>query len=289
MIQPKLHITELESTVTDPNNRRFSCGDIVIVTNGESDRYSSTGVVVSTELVDGKPLYQVEFNDGGTGWYEPCELGLNEAEDCCVAAPKFKVGDLVKVMSVASCRSGDTGEIIEVECDSGNWYDVKFPGGDTHLYMETSLGLVDGSGQGNQAHEFKPGDLVQVVGRSPWKGLQFNVAGSSSVGLVQCVDDGSYVDFRPEQLMLVRQAPSPESTDETDMVNSPPHYNQGSIETIDGIEVALGPGGFVAYCRGNALKYLWRAAYKGAEAEDLRKAEWYCRKAAEAAEAANED
>ena len=73
-----------------------------------------------------------------------------------------------------------------------------------------------------------------------------------------------------------------------DMVNHPPHYNQGSIETIDGIEVALGPGGFVAYCRGNALKYLWRASHKGAEAEDLRKAEWYCRKAAEAAEAAGE-
>ena len=73
-----------------------------------------------------------------------------------------------------------------------------------------------------------------------------------------------------------------------DMVNHPPHYNQGGIETIDGIEAALGAEGFIAYCRGNAMKYLWRAAHKGAEAEDLRKAEWCCRKAAEAAEAAEE-
>ena len=29
------------------------------------------------------------------------------------------------------------------------------------------------------------------------------------------------------------------------------------------------------FCRGNAMKYLWRAGAKGAELEDLRKARWY--------------
>ena len=59
-----------------------------------------------------------------------------------------------------------------------------------------------------------------------------------------------------------------------DMVNSPPHYNQGDIECIDAIEAALGPEGFAAYCRGNALKYLWRTDHKGG-AEDIKKANWY--------------
>jgi hypothetical protein len=39
----------------------------------------------------------------------------------------------------------------------------------------------------------------------------------------------------------------------TDMVNHPPHY-QGKVECIDAIEAALGPDGFAAYCRGNAIK-----------------------------------
>lgn len=61
----------------------------------------------------------------------------------------------------------------------------------------------------------------------------------------------------------------------TDMVNSPPHYNTGHIECIDAIRAALGPEGFVAYCQGNAIKYLWRFRYKGRASEDLDKAIWY--------------
>lgn len=60
-----------------------------------------------------------------------------------------------------------------------------------------------------------------------------------------------------------------------DMVNSPPHYNQDSIECIDAIRAALGDEGFQAYCQGNALKYLWRHKYKGKPIEDLKKAQWY--------------
>lgn len=65
----------------------------------------------------------------------------------------------------------------------------------------------------------------------------------------------------------------------TDMVNQPPHYNSGKVECIDAIEAALGPECFVAYCRGNAMKYIYRAGRKGDPTEDLRKAEWYVRRA----------
>ena len=64
-----------------------------------------------------------------------------------------------------------------------------------------------------------------------------------------------------------------------DPVNSPPHYT-GDVECIDGIKSALGPEGFKAFCRGNALKYAWRAGKKGSEAEDMQKASWYSRMAA---------
>ena len=65
--------------------------------------------------------------------------------------------------------------------------------------------------------------------------------------------------------------------EEEDMVNRPSHYNYGDIECIDAIHAMLGEEGFVAYCKGNALKYTWRAGLKDNEAEDLKKAVWYTR------------
>ena len=64
----------------------------------------------------------------------------------------------------------------------------------------------------------------------------------------------------------------------SDPVNHPPHY-QGKVECIDAIEAALGDDGFVACCRGNAIKYIYRAGRKGDSVEDLRKAAWYLERA----------
>jgi hypothetical protein len=60
-----------------------------------------------------------------------------------------------------------------------------------------------------------------------------------------------------------------------DMVAHPPHYTQGGIECIDALRESLGLEGFSAYCRGAAIKYLWRCDFKGRRVEDLRKAAWY--------------
>lgn len=68
----------------------------------------------------------------------------------------------------------------------------------------------------------------------------------------------------------------------SDPVNKPDHY-QGGIECIDYLEQVLGPEGFVAYCRGNVVKYNHRAEYKGKFVEDLQKAAWYAARAADAA------
>ena len=64
---------------------------------------------------------------------------------------------------------------------------------------------------------------------------------------------------------------------EEDMVNSPSHYTDGGIETIDFIRAKLTEEEFRGYCTGNALKYLSRAGKKGSGAEDLQKAQWYLR------------
>jgi len=66
-----------------------------------------------------------------------------------------------------------------------------------------------------------------------------------------------------------------ESHTESDVVNSPSHYNSGGIECIDAIEESMTEEGFKAYCKGNVQKYLWRYEMKGKPLEDLKKAQWY--------------
>ena len=58
-----------------------------------------------------------------------------------------------------------------------------------------------------------------------------------------------------------------------DMVNHPPHYTQGGIETIDFIEAKE-----FNYRIGNAVKYLTRYRDKGTPVQDLEKAIWYIRR-----------
>jgi hypothetical protein len=62
-----------------------------------------------------------------------------------------------------------------------------------------------------------------------------------------------------------------------DNVNHPAHYKQGDIECIDAIEAALTPEEFRGYCKGNAMKYIWRERHKG-QNESLQKAVWYLTK-----------
>jgi hypothetical protein len=56
----------------------------------------------------------------------------------------------------------------------------------------------------------------------------------------------------------------------TDMVNHPPHYTAGGIETIDFIEAKK-----LGYNLGNVVKYITRSDLKGDRLENLKKAQWY--------------
>ena len=66
------------------------------------------------------------------------------------------------------------------------------------------------------------------------------------------------------------------ATHHTDMVNHPPHYNAGGMETIDFIEAKK-----LGYHLGNVVKYITRADHKGNKLEDLKKAQWYLSRAIE--------
>lgn len=72
-----------------------------------------------------------------------------------------------------------------------------------------------------------------------------------------------------------------EEVSDKEMVNHPPHYNQGKFETIDIIEdiVAGYDDPVEAYLVGTTLKYLARAPFKNAKKQDLEKAEFYLKRA----------
>lgn len=58
--------------------------------------------------------------------------------------------------------------------------------------------------------------------------------------------------------------------DPQETIAHPPHYNVGPIEVIDAIEAwELG------FHLGNVVKYVARAAHKGNQLADLKKARWY--------------
>jgi hypothetical protein len=70
-------------------------------------------------------------------------------------------------------------------------------------------------------------------------------------------------------------APAPAPAPAPDVVNHPPHYTAGTVECIDYIEQVLGHEGFVAFLRGQCIRYNHRMMLKGNPSEDAGKLAWY--------------
>lgn len=77
--------------------------------------------------------------------------------------------------------------------------------------------------------------------------------------------------FEPEEILV-------EKVEKVEMVDHPSHYNQGSMEVIDEMELIFGAEAVMDFCLLNAWKYRARAAYKGKPEEDMEKANWYINK-----------
>ena len=59
-----------------------------------------------------------------------------------------------------------------------------------------------------------------------------------------------------------------------DLVNHPPHYTKGGIETIDVIKAKLGVN-YKYYVKGNLIKYSDRLGEKDDWVQELGKIAWY--------------
>ena len=83
-----------------------------------------------------------------------------------------------------------------------------------------------------------------------------------------------------DELLLQAKADKSVVQPSVDMVNNPPHYKQGGIECIEAIRAALTEDEFRGYCKGNAIKYIWRECHKGGD-ESIKKGIWYLNKMVE--------
>ena len=81
--------------------------------------------------------------------------------------------------------------------------------------------------------------------------------------------DGTPIIWQPTQTQTMAHAHLPDAEVEHDAI-SPPHYQRhpSGIECIQITE-------HMNFNLGNAVKYIWRAALKGRQVEDLKKARWY--------------
>ena len=87
----------------------------------------------------------------------------------------------------------------------------------------------------------------------------------------------TYDDFTDEQMadMMKRMSQGRKNRVEQDMVNNPPHYTKGGMETIDIMEAKSTPEEFKGHLKLTAMKYLTRAGHKESELQDAKKTQWY--------------
>mgnify|MGYP001211687577 CR=1 FL=1 len=60
-----------------------------------------------------------------------------------------------------------------------------------------------------------------------------------------------------------------------DMVNNPPHYNNGNIQFLDYLKQQLGKNGFISFLEASVMKYMHRHKLKDSNIQDLEKANFY--------------
>lgn len=89
------------------------------------------------------------------------------------------------------------------------------------------------------------------------------------------MDGTVYLDSNGQEIDMNEEVGVCPKNEEFNNVNHPEHYLTGGMEVIDILKAKLTPEEFKGFCKGNSLKYLFRAEHKGKEKEDYEKAKWY--------------
>ncbi|AIY01190.1 hypothetical protein ART_1591 [Arthrobacter sp. PAMC 25486] len=207
---------------------------------------------------------------------------------------KFKVGDHVRVTDPKSYVSDQVGVICRLHSGDHSRWIVDFNGA---LWgcVESTLTLADPDvhtvldqmDAESAPAAFKVGERVMVRGHVGSYGGRFGMihgreVDSTTQWLVRLDGNPVTMPFSGEELTSPHMPSAPFDNDlEPDPVSAPSHYRShpSGIETITITK-------HESFLRGNVLKYVLRAPYKGSEIEDLKKAAQYLQWEIDRAEAA---
>ena len=205
-------------------------------------------------------------------------FGVNSFIDSDMFA-KFKTKNVLwsrKPMKEYLIKSGD-GKYLLTHHDSIGA--VEIPEGATYYAKDASLGKSGNFFFRLRSDDF---DFEAVWLESNWIQAIFNVENqdvlwqrnnnqtiasaveSSHPEELPFIDDEPSINDQYAEIEKVRQ----------DIINSPIHYADSTIECIDAMEAMMTPEQFIGYLRGNVFKYQWRYEKKNG-IEDLKKAQWY--------------
>ena len=133
----------------------------------------------------------------------------------------------------------------------------------------------DASGVKPEPEEMPQAPLGFHTGEKLFFGLDDGSASTITNAVKAFLDQADLKDMPPIEMSL-------RNSNEPDMIQKPPHYNQFSFQPIDIIdEVTNYYEGSTAFHIGTVLKYLCRAPFKGKLLEDLKKANYYLTRAIE--------
>lgn len=185
---------------------------------------------------------------------------------------EFKDGDRVRVVAGGNFHLGRTGVVVLATVSNMGGTTVWVwlgEGNEPVRFYADELEFVEEWGAG-----FKVGDKVRVVADGPLEAHWGTVEDVSPPGTTVWVEFGlptGTLGFFPHELELVEgeEPLTAEPILTPDPVEHPAHYYHPSgIEVIDIVK-------HESFMRGNIIKYVMRAPYKGNELEDLRKAAQY--------------
>lgn len=132
------------------------------------------------------------------------------------------------------------------------------------------LAAVDTDERGIVYAPIHEGNFSTKIGAQKFN--TFAGAFQAALDLKNILKKDGFTNLSPGAVMI-RDGHEVEITTPSDAVQSPAHYQLGSMEAIDVIDQSIeDPASFY---RGNAIKYLLRAGRKGDAHEDLRKARYY--------------
>ena len=244
----------------------------------------------SCPIPDGT-LHQVIFSDGGKSFVDgnPATWAWGFAEELSITAYRYELTEDPDARMDNIARNGNDGEHYPPAEQSmpADLEDLAR----TVLEWNESLDRVCKHTIGVEwfssehypgRHGYSEGELLQArrdLGLVTTEGEDeaFDAIGKRDVfeEIAEGFDDLEKGNFTSYWIQGVSTA--------ADMINHPPHYqSDNGIECIDAIRAALGKEGFIAYCRGNVIKYQWRL--KANPAEDQGKSVWYANRAREAME-----